>query len=315
MRTTPAGSGTARNEASEAGSRGPNLLIDTYSLFFRAYHALPSMNTSRGAPTSALYGLSVVLLQALREQRPRGLAFALDAPQATFRHDLYPEYKGQRDATPSDLAAQFAPLRQLLAAFGVPTFEVPGFEADDILASIAHDLRGQQLEAIVMSGDRDLLQLAHGSVRVSFLGARGQQPVLYDREGVIQRFGVLPQQLPARAALVGDPSDNLPGIPGVGPRTAAKWVQKFGSIAELLDHVGELSPGRLSGVIAARAEQLRRDEGLATLRVDVPLGPGPHVGGLTLAGLANVRALFVDLEFKSLVPRLEALTPWESDKS
>jgi DNA polymerase-1 len=283
------------------------LLVDTYSLFFRAFHALPPMNTSAGLPTSALYGFSVVLLQALRVERPKGVAFALDAPKATFRHELYADYKGQREALPSDLGAQFGPLRRLLAAFEVPAFEAPGFEADDILASLAASFRREAVPALVLSGDRDLLQLAHGSVKVSFLGARGQQPVVYDRERVLERFAVSPEQMPARAALVGDPSDNLPGIPGVGPRTAAKWVQKFGNVEALLANVDTLTPRRLAEVLITHADQLRRDELLATLRVDVPLGPGPYAAPVTKAALARLRALFLELEFKSLIGRVDAL--------
>jgi len=283
------------------------LLVDTYSLFFRAYHALPAMNTKSGAPTSALYGFSSVLLKELREQRPRGVAFALDAPQKTFRHALYAEYKGKRDAVPSPLVAQFGRLRELLDAFGVPRFEVPGFEADDILATLAHGLRERGEPALILSGDRDLLQLAHGGARVLFVGARGQKPVTYDRAGVLQRFGVPPEQLPAFAALVGDASYNLPGTPGVGPSTAAKWLGAYGSIESLLAHAQQVTPTRLRHGLAAHAAQIRRNQELARLRADVPLPAGPQWGPVSPDALLRVRAFFVELEFKSLLPRLEAL--------
>lgn len=284
------------------------LLIDAYSLFFRAYHALPAMNTRSGVPTSALYGFSAVLLKELREQRPRGVAFALDAPQRTFRHEQYAEYKGKRDAVPSALVAQFSRLRELIDAFGVPRFEVPGFEADDILATLAHGLRQRGEAALILSGDRDLLQLAHGGVRVLFVGARGQKPVAYDAAGVLQRFGVPPERLPQLAALVGDASDNLPGTPGVGPSTAAKWLVAYGSIDRLLAHTEEVTPVRLREGLAAHAAQIRRNHELATLRADVPLPAGPGWGSLSPEGLARVREFFVELEFKSLLPRLDALS-------
>jgi DNA polymerase I len=283
------------------------LLIDTYSLFFRAYHALPAMNTRSGAPTNALYGFSAVLLKELREQRPRGVAFALDAPQKTFRHELYAGYKGKRDAVPSALVAQLHRLRELIDAFGVPRFEVPGFEADDILATLAQGLRARGEPALVLSGDRDLLQLAHGGVRVLFMGARGQKPVAYDAADVLQRFGVPAPRLPEFAALVGDASDNLPGTPGVGPSTAAKWLAAYGSIDSLLEHSGEVTPLRLRDKLAAHAAQIRRNRELATLRTDVPLPAGPEWGSISAEGLLRVRALFVELEFKSLLPRLDAL--------
>jgi DNA polymerase-1 len=286
----------------------PVLLVDTYSLFFRAHHALPPMNTQSGRPTSALYGFSTALLKELREQQPCALAFAIDAPFATFRHQEYPAYKAQRERAPDALVQQFEPLRRLLAAFGVPVFELRGFEADDVLATLAAELRQQQTPTMVLSGDRDLLQLAYGSVEVTFLGARGQPPRRYDEAAVSERFGVSPPQLPSWAALVGDRSDNLPGTPGVGPRTAAQWVRRYGKMDELLAHAAELEPARLRNVIAERAEQLRQNERLATLRCDVPLGPLPHVAPLQAKAIEDVRARFRDLEFKSLESRLDALS-------
>jgi DNA polymerase-1 len=298
----------ASRERADRVPPGAALLVDTYSLFFRAHHALPPMNTKSGAPTSALYGFSLVLLKELRERRPGAVAFALDAPQATFRHEQYAEYKGTRAAVPSALLAQFGRLRELIDAFGVARFEVPGFEADDILATLAFALRERAEPALILSGDRDLLQLAHGSVRVQFVGARGQKPVLYDAERVRERFGVAPQRLPEWMALVGEQSDNLPGTPGVGPVTAAKWLEAYGSIEELLAHAGEVSPARLRPALAAHAEQIRRNLALARLRADVSLpAEATALGGITAAALERVRRLFEELEFKSLVPRLEAL--------
>jgi DNA polymerase-1 len=286
---------------------GPPLLVDTYSLFFRAHHALPPMNTASGRPTSALYGFCTALLKELRERRPSALAFAVDAPVATFRHQAYEGYKATRERAPDALREQFGPLRELLAAFGVPVFEVPGFEADDILATLAAELRQAGAPALVLSGDRDLLQLAHGGVQVLFLGARGQPGRVYDEPAVAARFSVSARQLPAWAALVGDTSDNLPGTPGVGARTAARWVQAYGSISNLLAHLPELSPARLRPVIEAHAEQLRQNERLATLRTDVPLGAAPHIAPLLPEALEALREVFRRLEFKSLEARLAAL--------
>jgi DNA polymerase I len=292
----------------DAGSR-PALLVDTYSLFFRAFHALPAMNTSSGEPTSALYGFSAALLKELREHRPAGLAFAVDAPQKTFRHVRYAAYKAGRDAVPDALQSQFARLRELLAAFEVPVFCVPGVEADDLLATLAQALRDRSTPALVMSGDRDLLQVARGSTRVLFLGARGQKPTLYDAERVQQRFMVAPEQLPTFVALVGDVSDNLPGMPGVGPRTASDWVRQFTSISQLLAHVDEVRPARLREQLSRHGEQLLLNEELAALRTNVPLAEGPLVLGVSSQALARVRALFGELEFKSLLPRLACLEP------
>jgi DNA polymerase-1 len=286
---------------------GANLLVDTYSLFFRAYHALPGMNTASGEPTAALYGFCSALLKELRERGPVRLAFAVDAPQQTFRKARFPSYKAQRDSVPGELRAQLGRLSELLLAFECPVFCVPGFEADDVLATLAHQLREQGEATLVMSGDRDLLQVARGSVRVLFLGARGQKPVIYDSSAVAERFQVSAEQLPTWAALVGDPSDNLPGVPGVGPRTASSWVREFGSVAQLLARIAEVKPERLRAALSLHGEQALLNEELARLRVDVPLGAGPSVVSLGAAAFKRLRELFAELEFKSLSARLDAL--------
>ena len=289
-------------------ARPPALLVDTYSVFFRAHHALPPMNTRSGEPTSALYGFSAALLAELARRPPALLAFALDAPQRTFRHERLASYKANRDATPAPLVAQLGRLRELLAAFGVPAFAVPGMEADDVLATLAARLSAEGADVLIMSGDRDLLQTVGEHVRVLFVGARGQKPTIYDAARVEARFGVCPARLPSYVALVGDPSDNLPRVPGVGPRTAARWVSEHERVAGMLAHVAELAPARLGAVLAAHEAQALESELLATLRRDVPLGAGPIALPVSAAARDALAALFAQLEFKSLGPRLAALS-------
>jgi DNA polymerase-1 len=285
----------------------PILLIDTYSLFFRAFHALPAMQTSRGEPTSAVFGFSVLLLKAIREHAPAGLAFAMDAPQRTFRHERYAGYKGQRDAVPSALVAQLRRLDELLDALALPIFCVPGFEADDVLATLAARLAAGANPIIVISGDRDLLQVICGNVRVLFVGARGREPTLYDEPAVQRRFGLGPSHLPSWTALVGDSSDNLPGVPGIGPRTASALIRQFDSVANLLNHLTDVAPARVRDRLAMNAEHILLNDDLARLRIDVPLGDGPLHAPVQAAALARVHALFVELEFKSLLARLSQL--------
>jgi DNA polymerase-1 len=158
-----------------------------------------------------------------------------------------------------------------------------------------------------MSGDRDLLQVARSDVRVLFIGARGQKPTLMDAARVEERFQVRPEQLPAYVALVGDPSDNLPGVPGVGPKTAARWVQHYGPIPGVLARLDQLTPGRLRAEVASRAEQVLLNEELATLHSDLPLGDGPLTAPISARAISDLRALFAELEFKSLIPRLDML--------
>jgi DNA polymerase-1 len=267
------------------------------------------MSTASGEPTSALYGFCAALLRELTQRQPLELAFAVDAPQRTFRHEALPSYKGTRDATPEPLVSQFGRLRELLAAFEVPVFEIPGVEADDVLATLAAELGAAGRPVLVMSGDRDLFQTTSNNVSVLFVGARGQKPTIIDVRRVEERFLVPPRNLPAWVALVGDTSDNLPRVPGIGPRTASKWIQRFGTIAELLAGADELEPARLRAALLSRREQVLETERLATLRRDVALGDGPRVLPISPAAIDRSIALFERLEFKSLLPRLAGLRP------
>lgn len=285
----------------------PVLLLDTYSLLFRAFHALPAMCTSTGVPTGALYGTSVLLLKLLREQAPAGVAFALDAPDETFRRALYPGYKAGRPSTPRELAVQLAELPALIHALGAPAFTVPGFEADDILATLARELCASSQPVCIVSGDRDLLQLATDGVEILFVGQRGRAHIRYDAAAVEARFGVLPERLPSYVALVGDPSDEIPGVRGVGAKTAARWVRDHNDIAGILAHTDALAPAKLRPVIAGHADQLRLSEQLVRLRTDVPLGPGQRHAGFDEDARARLRALFERLEFRSLLARLDGL--------
>lgn len=287
----------------------PVLLIDTYSLFFRAFHALPPMSTRAGEPTSALYGLSSLLLKLLREHRGAALAFALDAPQATFRHDRFDDYKAGRPSTPSALSAQFGRLQQLLEVLAVPAFRCPGFEADDVLATLAKRARETEQPALVVSGDRDMLQLARGSVRVHFVGRRGKDALVYDEAGVFARFGVAAEFLPSYVALVGDPSDNLPGVPGIGASTAQRLLAGKRSCQELLDGLEAVKNARLLDSLSSHRAQILQTESLARLREDAPIEPGSRSWGVpTPSAFESLGRLFEELEFKSLLNRLSALS-------
>lgn len=285
----------------------PTLLLDTHSLVFRAFHALPPMSTRAGEPTGALYGTSVLLLKLLREERPSGIAFALDAPQRTFRRERYAEYKAGRARAPDPLVRQLARVPELIEALGAPAFCVPGFEADDVLATLAREHRERGEPALIVSGDRDVLQAARGTTRVLFVGARGKKPVLYDDEAVRARFGVAPEDLPSRTALLGDASDNLPGVPGIGEKTAASLLGRFGNVHALLDHLDQVEPARIREALEVHRAQLLDTEDLARLRDTVPLPAGPRSGAITPEAIARLRALFEELEFASLLGRLDEL--------
>lgn len=284
----------------------PALLLDTFSLFFRAFFALPPMSTTRGEATGALYGFSVLVLKLLRENPGAELCFALDTGRPTFRHQAFQPYKAQRAPAPSPLVEQLRRLDALLEAFGGIALGSPGFEADDVLATVAHELRAEHRPALVVSGDRDLLQTAHGSVRVHFVGRRGKDALVYDEAAVRERFGVPPWRLPAFVALVGDTSDNLPGVPGIGLATAKKLLAERESVEQLLDEAPTL-PARTAELLLAHAEQIRHTARLATLRTDAVLPQPPHLAAPIADQLEGLRALFEALEFKSLLPRLDKL--------
>lgn len=265
------------------------------------------MTTRAGEPTAALYGFSALLLKLLREERPKGIAFARDAPVQTFRHERYAQYKAHRPGLPDALRPQFARLAGLLDAVGAPVFCTPGFEADDVLASLAGELGGAGERVRIVTGDRDLFQTVGEGVDVLFVGRRGDKPVVYDADAVERRFGIPPTQLPAYVALVGDSSDNLPGVRGVGPRTATRLVRAYGDIATLLEHLDDITPPKLRESLRAATPTMQANEDLARLRCDVPLEPGPRFGSLTEEARARMRELFIELEFQSLLERLEKL--------
>lgn len=283
------------------------LLLDTFGLFYRSFYALPRMTTSLGQPTNALYGLCTLLLKFAREHRPNALAFALDAPGPTFRHRVYPAYKAGRPALPDELGAQFATLDELIAAAGVPAFRIPGFEADDILATLTRKLVADDHEVLIATGDRDLLQLVGDRVGVLFLGARGKPARLYDAAAVHARFGIEPRRLPSYAALIGDPADNIPGVAGIGTQTARRLCADHGSVDGIFAALPKLGKPALQATLTAHHADLVRNESLIRLRDDLDLGAGPLCAGVAPDAIANLRALLTRLEFRSLLPRLDAL--------
>lgn len=265
------------------------------------------MNTRAGVPTSALYGFSVLLVKLLREQQPAAVAFAADSGAARSRVERYPAYKAGRPPMPDGLSGQLRRFPEIAAALDVPVhWAPPELEADDVLASAAARSARSNDRSLVVSGDRDLLQVVDDRTEVLFVGQRARDHIRYDRARVIERYGVEPARLPSVTALVGDSSDNLPGIAGVGVKTAARWVSAHGDVDGILAAIETLSPARLRPAVEAAAETLRMAEELATLRTDLELGE-PLAAPVTRAGLEALGALFEELEFTSLLARLEVI--------
>jgi DNA polymerase-1 len=298
----------AARHAWPVSGRRDILLLDAFSLVYRAFFALPDMRTTRGEPTGALYGFSALLLKLLRELAPRGAAVALDGPEATFRHAAFAGYKASRPRAPTPLGRQLARLPSLLRAFGFPTFAAAGFEADDVLATLARELAAAGEAPLVVTGDLDALQSARGAARVHVVGRGASAGRTYDEAAVWQRFGVAPAELPDWKALAGDVTDEIPGVPGVGKQRASALVRRFGGVRALLERVDEVEPDALRAAIAAHAGELQLWRDLARLRDDVPLPPGPRFAPFDAAAAhARLTPEFEALEFRSLLPRLDAL--------
>ncbi len=247
------------------------LLVDGTACLFRAYYALPAFTTSEGRPTGALHGVLTMVQRLLRENTPELLAFVMDAPGPTFRDELYPEYKANRDVMPEDLREQIEPVVNMVAAMGVPLLRVPGVEADDVIGTLAAQAEEQGLETLISTTDKDFAQLV--SPRVKLVGWNSNR--VTDSAAVEEKFGVPPARIRDYLALAGDSSDNIPGVRGVGPKTAAKWLQAYGSLDGVKENAGEIR-GKAGETLRASFADVDLSLELATIRKDVPLEVSPR---------------------------------------
>ena len=279
------------------------MALDGNSLVYRAYFALPdTMATAGGEVTNAVFGFCSMFLTLVKDHNPDAVVVVFDRKEKTFRHEAAPEYKAQREKQPDSLYAQLDVVRtQLLPAAGVATLDIAGFEGDDIIATIAAAV-GQQDELIIVTGDRDAYQLVSDpNVRVLYNKRGVSDYALYDEAGIKERTGVTPAQYPDYAALRGDPSDNLPGVPGVGEKTAAKLINQYGNLQAVFDAADDQTPKLRASLHEAR-DRVLRNAGLMLLRRDVPVDlqqsawvPQPNATAL--------QALFARLEFSTMLAR------------
>ncbi len=290
---------------------GPVLLIDGNSLVYRAFFALPTdLTTASGQVTNAVFGFTSMLVNLLRDHKPAAIAVAFDRPEPTFRHDRVPTYKGNRDSAPDILRQQMGLARQVVESLTIPIFEVAGFEADDVIATLATQGRDRGVAVIVVTGDRDTYQLVEDPhVKVLYNKRGVSDYALYDEAGIAERTGVPPTLYPQYAALRGDPSDNLPGVPGVGEKTAAKLIVTYGGIDGIFEHLDAQTP-KLRENLAAHEASVRQNAEVMVLVRDVALDAG--IEDLSFdpgaIDIAEVRRLFEFLEFNTLFDRLaEAL--------
>lgn len=216
------------------------LLIDGNNLFHRAYHALPALTDKSGENVNAVYGFSNMILKAISEVKPVYIACAFDTKAPTFRHIEFEAYKAQRKAPPEDLYPQLPKVKSVLDAFGIPYFEKAGYEADDLLATLAMGLLGKVSKVTILSGDRDLLQLVDGDIKVQAPGWNLASTTLYGSKEVNEKFGITPEQMVDYKSMTGDPSDNVPGIAGIGPKTASALLQKYKTLEGIYGHIDEV---------------------------------------------------------------------------
>ena len=280
------------------------MALDGNSLAYRAFFALPEdMTNASGQTTNAVYGFTTMLVNLIKEHRPDGVVVVFDRPEPTFRHEAIPEYKAQREKAPETLREQLGMIRELLDVLGIKWLETAGFEGDDLIATMSARAEAEGIDMIIVTGDRDSYQLVHDPhVRVLYNKRGVSDYAIYDEAGILERTGVTPAQYADYAALRGDPSDNLDGVPGVGEKTAAKLITKYGNLAGVLAAAGEQTP-KLKENLLGHGERVTRNARMMVLRRDVPvefdlqsLAPSPD--------MAAAQRLFDFLEFKTMGRRL-----------
>jgi DNA polymerase I len=284
------------------------LLIDGHSMAYRAFYALPVDNfkTSTGQPTNAIYGFAAMIINLINQEKPTHIAVAFDVSRQTFRSEKFPEYKSNRAATPDEFRSQVSHIYEVVNAFGINRFELPGFEADDVIATLTKNAETEGFEVLICSGDRDTFQLVSEKTTVLYPKKGVTEMVRMTPEAVIEKYGLTPKQYPDFAALRGDPSDNLPSLPGVGEKTATKWIADFGSLQDLIKSAGSIS-GKVGDVLRANIDQVKLNRELTQLQTNLELPLSLDL--LKWIGIdpAEITKIFEALEIRALRERLKSL--------
>ncbi|MES3039771.1 MAG: DNA polymerase I [Pseudomonadota bacterium] len=282
-------------------ARAPLVLVDGSSYLYRAYHALPPLMTRTGQPTGAIKGVVNMLRSLLKQVHPSHVAVIFDAPGKTFRDDIFPEYKAHRPPMPDDMRAQIAPLHALVKALGLPLICEPGVEADDVIGTLAQQGAAAGWPVLVSTGDKDIAQLVNSQITL----VNTMTSVVMDEAGVFHKFGVRPDQIIDYLMLVGDSSDGIPGIPGVGPKTAVKWLAEFDTLAQLEARAGEIK-GKVGENFRANIGLLEMTRKLVTIKCDVALSVTPEQLALSAPDTGALRELYEALEFRNWANELAA---------
>lgn len=292
------------------------LLIDGHSMAYRAFFALPAENftTAQGQHTNAIYGFATMLISLIKEEKPTHIAVAFDVSRKTFRTEIFPEYKANRSKTPDEFRSQMSYLHELVSAFGIQQFEIEGYEADDIIATITKRAEKEKCEVLICTGDRDSFQLVNDQTTILYPKRGVSEMSRMTPEAVITKYGMSAEQYPDFAALRGDPSDNLPSVPGVGEKTAAKWIVDFGSLKNLLSNADTLG-GKVGQSLRDNIDNVIRNRELTQLVHDAPMDF--QIDALLWSGPDEelVTPLFEKLEFRTLKERLAPLLKKSPEKS
>ncbi|HEX8948235.1 MAG TPA: 5'-3' exonuclease H3TH domain-containing protein [Dissulfurispiraceae bacterium] len=277
-------------------------LIDGNSYFYRAYHAIGELRSSKGFPTNAIYGFTNMILKVLREKKPDAFAIVFDSPAPTERHRMYAEYKAHRPEMPDELALQIPRIKEVIKAFNIPMFEIPGFEADDIIGAMAKRAAEQGASVFIVSSDKDMMQVVGSAVRI-------YDPVkdtIIDEGYIRERFGVSPERISEFMALTGDTADNIPGVKGIGEKRAKELLLKAGSLDELLQHPEKIENARFRCLIAENIDTINLSKALATIILDLPVEFNLDELAVREPDWQALLRLFTEFEFKSLLKMIPA---------
>src|SRR6476646_9433539 len=281
------------------------MLLDGNGLIYRGYFALPPLTTSKGELVNAVFGFCSIVLRGIQDIRPDYVAVAFDLQGPTFRHEQYAEYKATRQRMPDDLRDQFPKVREVVKALRIPVYELAGFEADDVIGTITKQLDGRDdLETTIVTVDLDMLQLVTPRVRLMTTRSGVENTVIYDVDRIDERFGLRPDQMIDYKALKGDPTDNIPGVPGVGEKTAAKLIREFGTLDGLLARLDEVTPAKLGDKLREHVDQIRMGKDLSTIVRDLPIQIDLTAARLGDYDRDTVVRLFREYEFRTLIERL-----------
>ncbi len=292
------------------------VIIDSNALLHRSFHALPPLTKKNGEQTGAIYGFLLTLFRIIKDLKPDFVVACFDLPALTFRHKEFKDYKAHRPKTPEPLSQQIPKMEEVLKNLGIPVFEKEGYEADDLIATIAKMAKTEkaapQLEIYILTGDLDSLQLVDDSIKVCTLGKGIKEMVIYDSEKVMSRFGIKPEQMIYFKALSGDSSDNIPGVPGVGEKTALDLLKKFYNLESLYREIkkgGADIKERVKDILLEKKEQAFFSLSLVTAKNDVPIDFKMESCRFGNFDYKKVEQILKDFEFFSLIKRLPELNP------